>query len=898
LRIKGVYHFELKLFQQFCINPIIRNMKIKFVYLVVLLFLASCGHKQYDETVIGEGEYYEDELFLDEAENLANERPIYRETETVLTDLIHTRLDVNFDWAKSRMNGRATITAKPHFYASDSLILDAKGMDILKVSLDNKALTFAYDSLTLRIRLAKTYTRDEKYTVVIDYVAKPDERVTGGSAAITSDKGLYFINPTGSDKTKMPQIWTQGETESSSVWFPTIDTPNAKTTQEIYMTVANKYATLSNGKLISSKQNVDGTRTDHWKQDLPHAPYLFMMGVGEFKVVKDVYTRPDGTKMDVNYYVESQWESSAKAIFGETPLMISYFSKLLGVEYPWDKYHQIVARDYVSGAMENTGAVVFGDFVYKTERELLDGNDQSTIAHELFHHWFGDLVTCESWSNLPLNESFANYSQYLWDEFRYGQDEADFQAEVETDGYYQSAQMQGYHNLIWFDYYDKEQMFDGHSYNKGGRILHMLRNHLGDDAFFKGIQLYLTTNKFKPAEFHQLRLAFEEVSGQDLNWFFNQWFLGAGHPVLDVNYETDTVNQKISVIVGQKQDLELSPIFRLPVDIAVYDSEGKHVYKMLIDSLNQKQTFAYTGELKSIVFDDQKMLLAKVREEKPAEQYLFEYYNSTRYKARKEGLLFGTQGPIAKTPKGQQLILDALTDKFWNLRLVAIEKAVKLKDENVGKANKLIRDLAMNDPNSGVRAAALGYLSSKLEDADLSAVCIDRLEKDQSYLVISAALKSLGKIDVELALKKAKTLESEQSSKMISGIAQLYGAHAKEDALTFFESALKGSILQGFDQLGVLNSLTFFNVRQEPATIQKSFELYKYMNETGGYYTKMFMSQNVAYLISMFETKITELDEEIAAHEKNNNAAYADSARRKKKEFNALKELFLTLPTE
>jgi aminopeptidase N len=873
-------------------------MKMKFIYVAIGLFLASCGHKQYDETIIGNEGNYEDELYLEDAVDLPSERPIYRATETILTDLIHTRLDVNFDWSKSRMNGTATITAKPHFYASDSLILDAKGMDVLKVSMDNKALTYAYDSLTLRIHLGKPFTRDEKYTVVIQYIAKPEERTTGGSAAITSDKGLYFINPTGSEKTKMPQIWTQGETESSSVWFPTIDTPNAKTTQEIYMTVANKYATLSNGKLISSKQNVDGTRTDHWKQDLPHAPYLFMMGVGEFKVVKDFYTRQDGSKMEVNYYIESQWESSAKAIFGETPAMIAHFSKLLGVEYPWDKYHQIVARDYVSGAMENTGAVVFGDFVYKTERELLDGNDQSTIAHELFHHWFGDLVTCESWSNLPLNESFANYSQYLWDEYRYGQDEADYQAETETDGYYQSAQMQGYHNLIWFDYNDKEQMFDGHSYNKGGRILHMLRNHLGDEAFFKGIQLYLTTNKFKPAEFHQLRLAFEEVSGQDLNWFFNQWFQGSGHPILDVSYVNDSLNHSISVIVNQKQDLELSPIFRMPVDIAVYDSEGKHVYPMLIDSLNQKHTFGYSGELKSIVFDDQKMLLAKIREEKSAEQYLFEYYNATRYKARKEGLLFGTQGPIVKTPKGQQLILDALNDKFWDIRLIAIEKAVKLKDENVGKANKLIRDLAMNDSNSSVRASALAYLSSKLENVELSAVCIDRLEKDQSYLVISAALKSLGKIDVELALKKAKALESEQSSKMISGIAQLYGAHAKEDALPFFEKALKGNILQGFDQLGVLNSLTFFNVRQEPATIEKTFELYAYMNETGGYYTKMFMSQNVAYLISMFDTKMTELDEEIAAHEKNNNAAYADSARRKKKEFNALRELFLTLPTE
>jgi aminopeptidase N len=160
--------------------------------------------------------------------------------------------------------------------------------------------------------------------------------------------------------------------------------------------------------------------------------------------------------------------------------------------------------------MENTGAVIFGDYVYKTDRELLDANDQSTIAHELFHHWFGDLVTCESWANLPLNESFANYSQYLWDEHRYGIDEADFQAESETEGYFGSAENSGYFNLIRYDYADKEDMFDGHSYNKGGRILHMLRNYLGDEAFFKGLNLYLTTNKFKAAEVHNLRMAFEE----------------------------------------------------------------------------------------------------------------------------------------------------------------------------------------------------------------------------------------------------------------------------------------------------------------------------------------------------------------------------------------------------
>jgi len=377
-----------------------------------------------------EGDFTEEEWeeMMMEEEN-PYVRGIYNSSRTLQTDIVHTRLEVSFDWEHARLNGKEILTAKQHFYTSDSLILDAKGMDILSVEMNNKKLAYTYnDSLHLRIQLDRKYTRDEKFNVTIQYVSKPDERKVGGSAAITSDKGLYFINPKGEDKTKMPQIWTQGETEANSVWFPTVDAPNAKSTEEILMTVQDKYMTLANGKLISSKKNADGTRTDHWKQDLPHAPYLFMMAVGEFKTVKDSYTRKDGSKMEVNYIVEPAYEKDAKAIFGETPEMIRFFSEKLGLEYPWDKYSQIVVRDYVSGAMENTGAVIFGDYVYKTKRELIDGNDESTIAHELFHHWFGDLVTCESWANLPLNESFANYSQYLWDEYEYGVDEADYNA--------------------------------------------------------------------------------------------------------------------------------------------------------------------------------------------------------------------------------------------------------------------------------------------------------------------------------------------------------------------------------------------------------------------------------------------------------------------------------------
>ena len=707
----------------------------------IVLILGSCGLKKDtpNSLVIEEGGTESiAEVGVLEPE-IQDERPTYRATETVLTDLIHTKLEVDFDWENSRMNGIATITAKPHFYSSDSLILDAKGMLINSVERDGSDLAYSYSDDVLRINLGKVFTREEKYTIRIDYVARPEERETSGSAAILSDKGLYFINPKGTNKKVMPQIWTQGETESSSVWFPTIDAPNAKTSQEIYITVEDKYKTLSNGALISSKKLAGGKRVDHWKQELPHTPYLFMLGIGEFKIVEDEYTRKDGTTIDVNYYVEPEWEEYADDIFGETPEMIAFFSELLGMEYPWDKYHQIVVRDYVSGAMENTGAVVFGDFVYKNERELLDGNDQAIIAHELFHHWFGDLVTCESWSNLTLNESFANYSQYLWDEHQYGLDEADYQAEKEADGYFQSAQVQGHHNLVWFDYDDKEQMFDAHSYNKGGRILHMLRNHIGDEAFFEGMRVYLEDNKFKAAEFHDLRLAFEEVCGQDLNWFFNQWYLGQGHPILSFDHQSDTMNNTITISVEQKGSTEDSPIFRIPMELSYFDDKGKHVHNVIIDELREEFTFESNGPIKGILYDNQHMLLAAVKEKKTTKQYIFQFYNGERYASRKNGL---TRGSRDRGEAGQKLILDALEDPFWDIRSLAVMKVGGLRSDNKAKGIEKLQDLVRNDPSSKVRQAALKALKKYLDEEELVVLYEECITTDPSYSVVSIALKN------------------------------------------------------------------------------------------------------------------------------------------------------------
>ena len=176
---------------------------------------------------------------------------------------------------------------------------------------------------------------------------------------------MYFINPLGEDEKKPTQIWTQGETEASSCWFPTIDAPNQKTSQEMYITVPNRFKTLSNGKLVSQTKN-GANRTDYWKFDQKHAPYLFFMGIGEYEIIEDSYKN-----IPINYYVEKKYADVAKDIFGLTPEMMGFFSEKLGVDYPWNKYSQIVARDYVSGAMENTTAVIHGEAANQVTGQLL-----------------------------------------------------------------------------------------------------------------------------------------------------------------------------------------------------------------------------------------------------------------------------------------------------------------------------------------------------------------------------------------------------------------------------------------------------------------------------------------------------------------------------------------------
>ncbi|WEK35873.1 MAG: M1 family metallopeptidase [Candidatus Pseudobacter hemicellulosilyticus] len=679
-------------------------------------------------------------------------KTIYRGSYPIINDLVHTKVDAKFDYQKSYMNGKAWITLKPHFYPTDTVSLDAKGMDIHKVALVQGASTlplkYDYDGWVLRIKLNKTYTGGEKYTVFIDYTAKPNEVQVQGSAAISDAKGLYFINPLGEEKDKPTQIWTQGETEATSVWCPTIDKPNMKTTQETIMTVPAKYVTLSNGKLLSQKKNTDGTRTDHWSMDQPHAPYLFFMGVGDYAVIKDSYK---GKLVD--YYVEKEYAPVARKIFGHTPEMIAFFSKFTGVDYPWVKYSQMTARDYVSGAMENTTATLHQESAQQDARELVDGNQwESTIAHELFHQWFGDYVTTESWSNLTLNESFANYSETLWDEYKYGQDAGDAQNFNDMQGYLQSGSEKK--DLVRFHYSDKEAMFDAVSYNKGGRILHMLRNYVGTEAFSKALNLYLTTNKYKSAESHQLRLAFEEVTGKDLNWFWNQWYFGAGHPKLTIDYVYNDDAKNVQVIVKQGQD---GQTFLLPIAIDVYNGSQKVRHNVWLENKVDTITLAYSSRPDLVNVDADKILLAEKRDNKTLENFIHQYKYAAKYLDRREAIEFAARNQ--QEAKALDLLKQALKDKYHGLRNLAID-ALDMKNETVKKAAEpLLAELAKSDPTSTVRANAIASLGTYNNAAYQS--IFSKALNDSSYSIVGAALEALSETDSVAAVAAAKKMASQ-----------------------------------------------------------------------------------------------------------------------------------------
>ncbi len=685
-------------------------------------------------------------------------------------DILHTDLDLSFDYVRQAVIGKAELTIKPFFYPNQELVLDAQDFELGQLIFiqdgKSESLSYDYDENKILIHLPRELTRTDTFKIVLDYKGFPERNAGSGSEAITDSKGLYFIDPLDTLPDKPTMIWTQGETAHNSKWFPTIDSPNEKFTQLIKLTISDTLVSIGNGELIKQESLGGGLRKDYWEMKLPHSAYLAAFAIGDFGKVKASWE-----DVPLGYFVEKGYEKGAEKVFKNTPEMIGFFSDLLGVRYPWPKYDQVVVRDFVSGAMENTTVSIFMEELRLTEREAIDSEMDYIITHELFHQWFGNYVTMESWSNLTLNEGFANYSEFLWNEHKYGADEAKLKLIAETENYFMEAETKQV-DLIRFQYDHAEDLFDSHSYSKGGVILHMLREFLGKEAFYAGLKYYLTEHAFGNVEVNDLRMAMEKVSGQDLNWFFNQWFLAKGHPRLyvDVDY-SDPSNILISV--SQLQNLKVTPLYQLPLDVSWYEGNERKSKRFMITKAFQQFVLENANQVDLVFIDEQKNLLAQKSMEMSADQMRQQFRTSIFGIARYEAL--DSLVAWEAVTELESILPEALDDEFWSIResaLLILQGYSEWLEDRPELAQK-VASMAKNDIRNSVRAGALDVLSAFSPD-DYYATFLN-LAEDPSYLVAGSAL--MGLVSMESQKVDPVVIEgyaSESNFRMVIPVADYY----------------------------------------------------------------------------------------------------------------------------
>src|ERR1700687_1867933 len=410
----------------------------------------------------------------------------------------HIALTLSFDFKAKILYGRCATTIRAVGGALTSLDLQAGSMVIKAVSASGKPAAFELVGDSLRIELPKLAS-GKTATVSIDYEVRQPEQ------------GIYFIAPDKAYPDRPYQAWTQGQDADAHYWFPCVDHPNAKATSEVIAQVPADYFVLSNGTLVSAQlDKAKKTKTYHWKMDVPHVTYLISVVAGKFV---GRTTMVDG--IPVSWYVEPGREADGRRAFGKTPAMLKFFGDRLGYKYPYAKYAQIAVREFVFGGMENTTCTTQTDATLHDARAHVDFSSDGLVAHELAHQWFGDFLTCKDWSHAWLNEGFATYFEQLFTQFDLGDDEFDYERIHSQDRYLREDDEHYRRPIVTNVFREPSDLFDRHLYEKAGAVLHMIRQQLGDDLWWRALHEYVTANAQGLVETVDLARAFEKVSGRN-----------------------------------------------------------------------------------------------------------------------------------------------------------------------------------------------------------------------------------------------------------------------------------------------------------------------------------------------------------------------------------------------
>ncbi len=519
-------------------------------------------------------------------------------------DVVNYILRVSFDRAAKTVFGDTTVQLKPLINDFKTIELDAAGLkfELVKLETENKDLVYKTVGEKIYITFDKTYSPEDFISLRFKYSTKPK-------------KGVYFVDALTEDGkiTRAAQIWTQGEPEEAHFWFPSDDFPDDKATTEQFITVEKDETAIGNGELLETIENPSGTKTFHYKMSVPHSTYLVSFVVGNYTKVGDTYKN-----IPLGFYVYPDKTSVVPTAYGKTKDMMRVYEQLTGVNFPYNKYDQTIVANFNFGGMENITATTMAD----TEILLADfgfakGGVEDLVSHELAHSWFGDLVTCKNWSNLWLNEGFATFMEAAYREKMYGR--ADYLRKIKEDArqfMIDDAISKNRHGLFNTTAKPDDSLFDTTTYQKGGAVIHTLRETVGTDNFWKAINKYLNEHKFQNVETADLQKVMEDVSGMKLDWFFAQWIDGAGYPKLSVKQSYNPAAKVLNLTVSQTQiqDKITPSAFILPMEIEITTASRVKTEKLEIKKRVESFSINVDDKPTKIVFDkDEKIPLKSVK---------------------------------------------------------------------------------------------------------------------------------------------------------------------------------------------------------------------------------------------------------------------------------------------
>jgi aminopeptidase N len=655
--------------------------------------------------------------------------------------LQNVRVSLHFDLDQRKVIGEVTHTLSPLRDGLTHLDFDCADLTVSSARVNGKDAAFDLHDNTLGVKLAQPAKAGEKFEVELKYEGKP--------AA-----GLYFILPDKDDPDRPKQVWTQGEAEDTHHYIPIYDYPNDRTTSEMILTVPGDWLTVSNGTLLSVQDAPGGQKTWTWRQSLPVPTYLISFVAGEFKEKKDTWHN-----IPLTYNVPRGMDDTIDPTFRHTKEMLDFFSERFGVPYPWEQYAQTAVDDFVASGMENVSATTLAarDILHaQLAWEKPEGVD-GLVSHEMTHQWFGDLVTCKDWTNTWLNEGFATLGASLWEEHYYGADASSYRYWREQNTWMQSRELYPI-PIVWRDINDSVE-YAGNVYEKAGWVLHMLREQMGDEAFFHALHHYLETYRLQNVVSADLAKSIEESSGTNVDQFFDQWIYGAGAPRFVVRSSYDETAKKVNLIVRQTQKVEGHVgLFRVPVEVSITTSSGEKVFPIEVSKDEETFTFSVDGPPQVILFDKGDKILKSLDFQKTAEEWIRQLKTARDVPDRADAAF--ALGNIRDNEAAAKALGEAAQhDKFWGVREEALRALGRIGSATAKK--EALASLSNDQP--WVRAVAVDQLGRFHADDEVAKRLQNIYKDDKAYSVRGAALESLAldkAPDAEATLEKALTVSS------------------------------------------------------------------------------------------------------------------------------------------